>query len=87
MVHQKMKQQKGQFFLVKKSRFQTEFFLEAGVADVGTQNEAGYVYWTKYRDAAKTFSRLSTARRMADKLWSEYGVRALVTDSNGVVVE
>lgn len=81
------KQKKGRFFLVKRTQFTVEYYLESGVSDVGTANEAGYVYWTKYRDLAKTFSRLSTARRMAETLRVEYGVKAQVVDVNGMVIE
>ena len=81
------KQKKGRFYIVRRTHFTVEYYLESGVMDVGTSNETAYVYWTRYRDRAKTFSRLSTARRMADKLWSEYGVKALVVDSFGMVVE
>lgn len=79
--------QNGKFFIVKRSRFSQEYYVESGVTDVGTRNEACYIHWTRYRESAHGFMTLTAARKVAGVLRAEYGVSAKIVDYYGVTVE
>ena len=87
MVRERKQQPCGKFFIMKRSKFLPEYYVESGVCDVGTPEETSYIYWTKYRDGARGFRTLVAARKIADMLWAEHGVRVMIVDAYGGMVE
>lgn len=86
MVRETMKHNAGKFFLVKGTRFGTLYYQESGTFDVGTPHMKSYLYWTRYRQNARSFETVKKARAMANKLWEEHGERAKIVNRKGMVV-
>ena len=86
MVREKMKHNKGRFFLTTKSRFGPTYYRESGIFDIGTPHEEPYLYWTKYQEYAHGFPTVKSARAMARKLWEERAIRTTIVDREGSVI-
>ena len=87
MVRERKQQQRGNFFIVKRLKVFQEYYVESGVSDVGSPEEAGYIYWTRYKDSAHGFKKLAAARKIADMLWADHGVKVKIVNAYGVTVE
>lgn len=79
MVRMNRKEKPGKFVLRQNRLGRILYYLESGVADVGTPHEQKYINFTRYADEAKGFKTIKTARAMAEKLRREYrGIEAVV---------
>ena len=85
MVRQRLKEQRGKFFLRVKTRFGFDYYLESGTADVGTPMTESYLYWTRYRRFARSFRTLKAARAMARLLLEKHGANVTIVDCDGKV--
>lgn len=85
MVREKIKQQRGKFYIRRKTRFAERFYQDSGITDVGTPNQEAYVRWTGSLDFAYAFLTVKTAKSMAKNLRQLTGARMDVVDRNGEV--
>lgn len=85
MVREQIKQQRGKFYIRRKTRFAERFYQDSGITDVGTPNQEPYIRWTGSTDFAYAFTTVKTAKSMAKNLHQLTGARMDVVDRNGEV--
>lgn len=86
MVREKIKQQRGKFYIRRKTKFAEKFYQDSGITDVGTPNQEAYIRWTGALDFAYAFNTVKTAKSMAKNLHQLTGAKVDVVDCNGEVV-
>ena len=85
MVREEIKQQRGKFYIRRKTKFAERFYQDSGITDVGTPDQQPYVRWTGSTDFAYAFMTVKTAKSMAKNLHQLTGARMEVVDRNGEV--
>lgn len=87
MAHIKFEAQKGKFFIVKRSKYLTEYYVASGTRAVGTPAEHRFIEWDKYWSNARGFMNLSAAQRILADLKEQYGSRVSIVDRSGEFVK
>lgn len=78
MVREKLNQQRGKFFLQRRTRYAEKLYQDSGVMDVGTPYEEPFDNWTAYFQCAKAFRTVKAARAMSRKLLETRGIKTVV---------
>ena len=86
MVREKMNQQRGKFFLQRRTRYAEKLYQDSGVMDVGTPDEEPFERWTSSYDYAYAFRTVKTARAMARKLMETRGIKTKIINRDGEVI-
>lgn len=86
MVREKMNQQRGKFFLRRRTRRAEKYYMDSGTMDVGTPFEEPFDNWTISTNTAYAFRTVKTARAMSRKLLETRGIKTVVVNRDGEVV-
>ena len=87
MGHIKFEAPKGKFFIIKRAKYLTEYYVASGIRAVGTPAETRFIEWDKYWSNAHGFENLTAARRILADLREQYGSRVSIVDRSGEVVK
>ena len=86
MVREKMNQQRGKFFLQRRTRFAEKLYQDSGVQYVGTPDEEPFDRWTISFYDACAFRTVKAARAMAKKLLETRGIKTRIINREGEVI-
>ena len=86
MVREKMNQQRGRFFLQRRTRYAEKLYQDSGVMDVGTPDEEPFDRWTSSYDYARDFRTVKTARAMARQLMETRGIKTTIVNRDGEAI-